>query len=193
MGPNTVGRDVKFISDLIDRLEAQYNLDPNGIYANGMSNGGGMVFALSCKLSDRIAAMGVVAGAQPQSWDCNSKPVPTLAFHGTADRFAPYGGGPSPVAPEPFANIPAWTARVAQRNQCQGGPRDTRITASVRRLAYTNCAEHADVVLYTVEGGGHTWQGGKHLPEWMAGRTTEDVNATRVMWEFFVQHPRGAK
>ncbi len=83
------------------------------------------------------------------------------------------------------------TARVARRNQCPGDPVEARITSSVRRLEYTNCAENADVILYTVEGGGHTWPGGKHLPESMVGRTTHDINATRVMWAVFVQHPRG--
>jgi polyhydroxybutyrate depolymerase len=193
-GPHTLPRDVRFISDLIDKLEAEYNIDPNRIYANGMSNGGNMAFLLSCKLSDRIAAVGVVAGAQPRSWDCgDSKPVPTVAFHGTADKFAPYLGGKSPIAPMPFANIPDWTAHVARRNQCQGDPADTRISPSVRRLAYTNCAGNAEVILYTIEGGGHTWPGGQPLPEWIAGRTTRDINATKVMWDFFLQHPRGSK
>ena len=193
-GSPSWGLDVKFISDLIDKLEAAYNIDPNRIYADGMSNGGGMAFALSCNLSDRIAAVGAVAAAQDGSWDCgDSRPVPTVAFHGTADKFAPYLGGKSPIAPGPFPNIRDWTARVARRNQCKGDPSDTRIAASVRRLAYTNCAENADVILYTVEGGGHTWPGGQPLPEWIVGRTTREINASSVMWEFFVQHPRGPK
>jgi hypothetical protein len=49
------------------------------------------------------------------------------------------------------------------------------------------------VILYTIEGGGHTWPGGKHLAEWIAGRTTDEIKATSVMWDFFVQHPRVAK
>jgi poly(3-hydroxybutyrate) depolymerase len=61
MGPRSLGREVRFISDLIDKLEAEYNIDPNRIYADGMSNGGGMALALSCRLSDRIAAVGAVA------------------------------------------------------------------------------------------------------------------------------------
>lgn len=47
------------------------------------------------------------------------------------------------------------------------------------------------MILYTVEGGGHTWPGGKSLPEWMVGRTTRDISATQVMWAFFLQHPLG--
>jgi poly(3-hydroxybutyrate) depolymerase len=45
-------------------LEAEYNIDSTRIYADGMSIGGGMAFALSCRLSDRIAAVGAVAAAQ---------------------------------------------------------------------------------------------------------------------------------
>jgi polyhydroxybutyrate depolymerase len=82
---------------------------------------------------------------------------------------------------------------VARRNQCKGDPINTRISPSVRRLAYTNCAENANVILYTVEGGGHTWPGGKPLPEWIVGRTTREINASSVLWEFFVEHPLGAK
>ena len=194
-GLHSLPRDVRFISDLIDKLESEYNIDPNRIYADGMSNGGGMAFALSCRLSDRIAAVGAVASAQLLEWEwCrDSKPVPTVVFHGTADRVAPYQGGRSPIAPGTFPNIPDWTARVARKNQCKGYPLDIRISPSVRRLAYTNCAESGDVILYTVEGGGHTWPGGKHLAEWIAGRTTDDINASKVMWEFFVLHPRVPK
>jgi polyhydroxybutyrate depolymerase len=195
MEQDSLGLDVKFISDLIDKLEAAYNIDPKRIYADGMSNGGGMAFALSCKLSDRIAAVGAVAAALSLNWEwCgNSRPVPTMAFHGTADPMALYQGGSSPVSPDQLPNIRDWTARVARRNRCKGDPSDARITANVRRLEYTNCAENADVMLYTVEGGGHTWPGGRHLPESMVGPTTREISATRVMWEFFLQHPRGSK
>ncbi len=189
----SLGREVRFISDLIDKLQAEYNIDPNRIYADGMSNGGGMAFALSCKLSDRIAAVGAVAAAQMLEWDrCGDpRPVPTVAFHGTADPS--YQGGSFLIVPGTLPNIRDWTARVARRNQCKGDPSDTRISPSVRRLAYTNCAENADVVLYSVEGGGHTWPGGKPLPEWFVGPTTHEIDATRLMWEFYVQHRRGPK
>lgn len=190
-GPQTLPRDVRFISDLMDTIEAHYNIDPDRIYADGISNGGGMAFLLSCKLSERIAAVGVVAGAHEEPWNCGeSKAVPVVAFHGTADTFAPYLGGRSPIAPGLMANIPDWTAHVARRNQCQGDPVDTRMSTSVRRRVYTDCARNADVVLYTIDGGGHSWPGGSGLPEWIVGRTTREVNATTVMWNFFVAHPR---
>src|SRR6266704_4762745 len=89
-------RDVAFISALIDTLEAAYNIDPPRIYSNGLSAGGGMAFVLSCTLSDRIAAVGLVAAAQPMdwSWCTDQRPVPVIAFHGAADPIVPYQGGP---------------------------------------------------------------------------------------------------
>jgi polyhydroxybutyrate depolymerase len=49
------------------------------------------------------------------------------------------------------------------------------------------------VVLYTVQGGGHAWPGGKPLPEWIVGRTTREIKASAVMWEFYGEHPRAPK
>src|SRR5436309_14185734 len=88
-------RDVRFISELIDTLDVRYNIDPRMIYANGLSNGGGMSFVLSCTMSDRIAAVGLVAAAHllPGAWCTDRRPVPVIAFHGRADPEVPYHGG----------------------------------------------------------------------------------------------------
>jgi polyhydroxybutyrate depolymerase len=176
---------------LIDTLEAAYNIDPTRIYANGLSNGGGMAFVLSCTLSDRIAAVGMVAAAQllPWSWCTDHRPVPMIEFHGTADPVTPYNGGRTWVAPEPFPSIPTWTANWARRNRCGTNPVESVVAADVTRLEYTNCADDAAVVLYRVQGGGHSWPGGKPLPEWLVGSTSNGVDATSQMWAFFREHP----
>src|SRR4051812_5035774 len=110
-GPRLM-KDVRFIADLIDKLEADYNIDPQRIYANGLSNGGGMSFVLSCTLSDRIAAVGLVAAAQtlPWSWCTDRRAVPMIAFHGTADPMVAYDGGASWTSPQPFPSVPKWAA-----------------------------------------------------------------------------------
>jgi len=184
--------DVRFISELIDTLEAAYNIDPARIYANGLSNGGGMAFVLSCTLSDRIAAVGMVAAAYslPWSWCTDSRPVPMIAFHGTSDALTPYHGGRSPVFPDSFVlpGIPTWTSNWARRNRCGPNPVESRVAADVVRREYTSCAGDAAVVLYTVQGGGHTWPGGKPMPESLAGFTSNGVDATSRMWAFFREH-----
>ncbi|HEX9607250.1 MAG TPA: PHB depolymerase family esterase, partial [Gemmatimonadaceae bacterium] len=189
-GPGLI-KDVRFISELIDTLKASYNIDSSRIYANGLSNGGGMSFVLSCTLSDRIAAVGMVAAAQtlPWSWCTDQRAVPMIAFHGTADPEVPYNGGSSWVSPRPFPSTPRWAANWARRNQCGANPVESTVAVDVTRRTYTNCADDAAVVLYTVQGGGHTWPGGTPLPKWFVGLTTRSIDATSLMWSFFGEHP----
>ncbi len=66
--PDEVQQDVQFIADLIDQLKKEYRIDETRIYANGLSNGGGMSFLLACRLSERIAAIGGVGGAYLLPW-----------------------------------------------------------------------------------------------------------------------------
>ena len=181
--------DVTFITDLIDKLSAEYNIDPARIYANGLSNGGGMSFVLSCKLSERIAAIGTVSGAYLLPWDeCDSsRPVPAIVFHGTADPIVPYQGGPSDAFNVPFPVIPDWIDVLALHNGCAAAPLELPAHGDVSGVQFVNCA--ADVIFYTITGGGHSWPGGEPLPEWIAGSTTQDIDATQIMWDFFQQHP----
>ena len=186
--------DVTFISELIDTLAAAYNIDPTRIYADGISNGGGMAFVLSCTLSHRIAAIGAVSAAQslPWSWCADSTPVPMIAFHGTADSIVPYNGGKVWMAPSPFPSVLTWTANWARRNRCGPSPTESVVAADVTRLEYPGCADEAAVVLYTIRGGGHAWPGGGPMPllqRWMAGPSSRSIDATRVIWEFFREHP----
>lgn len=186
-------KDVRFVSDLIDSLEATYNIDRARIFVNGFSLGGGMSFVLSCTLADRIAAAGVVAGAQtlPFSWCTNGQPMPLIAFHGTADPV-PYDGGrsPDPFNPLMFPAVRTWTAAWAQRNRCSATPTESSVAADVTRLEYRDCAAGADVTLYTLRGVGHQWPGGKPLPTWIFGPTTSSIDATALIWDFFRDHPK---
>lgn len=181
--------DVAFISGLIDKLEQEYNIDPNRIYANGLSNGGGMSFVLSCQHSDRIAAVGLVAGAYLTPWEACSptRPVPAIIFHGTEDPIVPFQGGPSRSFDLPFPVIDDWVDTLASRYGCTGALETIPASGSASGVRFTDCA--ADLVYYTIEGGGHTWPGGEPLPERIAGTTTADIDATGLMWEFFQQHP----
>lgn len=189
-----LARDVQFVSDLIDTLSAQYRIDPARIYATGLSNGGGMAFALSCMLGDRIAAFGLVAAAQvlPQEWCPDARPAPLIAFHGTGDRLVPFRGGPFPRFMNPhdvvFPAFRRWTATWARRNACAPEPTVTTAAADVTRYEYVGCAEGGATVTYVIEGGGHTWPGGGPLPEWLVGSTSYGVDASTEMWNFFLHH-----
>lgn len=197
MGHGTaLARDVQFISDLIDELQAQYNIDVARIYANGLSAGGGMSFALSCTLSHRIAAVGTVAAARllPWDWCRDERAVPLISFHGTDDSLIPYDGGTTWIGDHTFPDVEDWVASWARRNRCDPDAVDSVVAADVTRRHYAGCADATAVVLYTIHGGGHTWPGGMPLPEWFLGSTSASVDATSEMWAFFREHslPRGS-
>jgi polyhydroxybutyrate depolymerase len=183
--------DVTFLLELIDTLSQQYPIDPQRVYVNGLSNGGGMSNTLACLRPERIAAMGGVAGAYTEpAGGCNpGRPVPVIAFHGTADRIVPYEGGQAGPSGWVFPAVPDWAAAWAERNGCDAPPEDLPAQGEVSGVRYTGCTSDADVVFYTVAGGGHNWPGGGRLPEVIVGHTTEDIDASATMWEFFQQHP----
>lgn len=182
--------DVPYIAQLIDRLERDYNIDRTRVYANGFSNGGGMTFILSCTIADRLAAVGLAGAAQtvPWRWCRDSRAIPAMIIHGTADPFVPYAGGQSPIVPDnhPFPSTPFWISKWAARNHCAPQPAVSRVARDVVRTTYSPCA--ADVVFYTVEGGGHQWFGGQPLPDWFVGHDPRTIDTTAEMWAFFKQH-----
>lgn len=183
--------DVQFIDVLITTVESDFNIDPDRIYVNGLSNGGGMSFQLACKLSDRIAAFGGVAGAYVLAWeDCiPTRSIPAIIFHGDNDPIVPFEGGPSESFDVPFPNIPFWSRLLAERNGCDLQPIGIFSNGEVSGIEYSNCDANATVAFFTISGGGHSWPGGDPLPKWIVGHTTNDINATREMWDFFSAHP----
>ncbi len=184
-------QDVQFISDLIDQLKKDYSIDETRLYANGLSNGGGMSFLLACRLSERIAAIGCVGGAYLLPWTeyRPKRPVPAIVFHGTADPIVPYHGGPSGMFKIPFPDIPQWVQTLARSNGCQSGPARLPEIGSVSGVRYRGGTNNAEVLFYTVAGGGHSWPGGRKMPTFIVGHTTPDADATRLMWSFFQDHP----
>ena len=180
-------KELAFFSDLIDKLEDEYNIDSSRIYANGLSNGGAMTFLLACNLSDRITAVGTVAGAFRGMCEGGSqqRPVPAIFFHGKQDPIVPFEGGEYERTGVPFPSIPEFVAAYAQENGCDPTPTTLMETGNITGIRYSECNQDADVVFYTIADGGHTWPGGSPLPERITGKTTQEIDATALMWEFF--------
>jgi len=183
-------KEIAFFSDLISKLEGEFNIDSSRIYANGLSNGGGMTMLLACRLSERITAVGTVAGAFQSTCEDNSqqRPLPAIFFHGKVDPIVPFEGGEYEHFGIPFPNIPAYVASYAQENGCNPTPTTLLETGNVTGIQYSECNQDADVVFYTIADGGHTWPGGSALPEWITGKTSQEIDATQLMWEFFQEY-----
>jgi polyhydroxybutyrate depolymerase len=184
--PEFVVDDLAFIDALIDDLQATYCIDPDRVYVNGFSNGGGMTELLMCNLSERFAAAAIVSGAvNPDFSLCDpAQPVPLIAFHGTDDQVVPYLGQTDGFFDLPPA--PQWIASWAGRNGCES------INQSARRgqldgWTFRNC--EADVIFYVLEDAGHTWPGAASRLD-IAGDTSEDLNGTEAIWAFFQTRAR---
>jgi len=182
-GPLEGGQnEVQFFRDMIGQLESQYSLDPRRIYVTGISNGAEMAYRLGCVMGDTFAAVAMVSGGYPPFKDCeSSRPVPALAFHGTADKLLGYAGHP-PL----FLGVHDWAASWASRNGCSLSPAIAFQKDEVTAETWSNCQAGADVTLYTITGKGHSWPGSV-MP---ANITTKVIDATALIWDFFAAHPK---
>jgi polyhydroxybutyrate depolymerase len=183
--------DVGFIRALIGQLKKDYPVDDRRVYATGISNGGMMSYRLACELSDRIVAIGPVAGAQ--NTDCKpAKPVSVIILHGTADLHVLYkGGAPLRMAdvrnPRVDRPVSEAVAFWLKHNRCRENP-STEKKGMVVIENYVDCSAGTAVTLYTLMEEGHTWPGGTKWAVW-ADEPSREVAATDVIWEFFKNHP----
>ena len=175
--------DVTFVSDMIDMISSEYCINPRRIFATGISNGGQMSYRLACELSDRIASVAPVAANIILTECASPRPVAGIAFHGTADVVIPYAYG--------LASIEAAVAH----NQCTDETEVVYQNGEVTCVAYKGCAQGATVEFCTVAQGGHNWPGAavdlcEAFPDMCGiyGHTTQDIDASLAMWQFFVAH-----
>lgn len=176
--------DVGFIGALLDHMSKEYCVDPRRVFVAGMSNGGFLTNRLGCEMADRIAAIAPVAGTTGVK-DCNpSRPIPVLHIHGTGDKIVPYDGSKTLG----FIGAPESTKDWAQRNGCKTTTTETFHKDDVTCVTYDGCKEGVEVILCTIEDGGHTWPGGNVVPP-MVGEPSNTISATDTIWEFFKKHP----
>jgi polyhydroxybutyrate depolymerase len=194
--------DVGFISAMIDALARNYAIEPQRIYVTGASNGAMMSMRLACELSGKIRAVAPVIGSMPEDLmsDCSpARSIPILMINGTEDPLVPWEGGFVHFGRRKLGRIlsvPDTVEFWRSQNGCSQKPaitwepdRDPDDGTRVRKTLYQPCKHGADVVLYEVQGGGHTWPGRyQYLPEFIIGRTSRDIDGTDVILDFFDQH-----
>ncbi len=182
--------DVGFIVDMIDLIGSRLPVDPDRVFATGMSNGGKMAFRLACE-TDRFAAVAPVAGLQLVP--CNSpKPTSILVIHGLDDDSAPFNGGPNAGSSNiDVPSIPAVIARWRTVNDCGNSP--TEAVNDDVTDSFSACANGRAVELLAVANMKHVWPGSGRGPIerlFADYRGGDDINATQVIWQFFDSYPR---
>lgn len=187
--------DVEFVRQLLGELRGRLNVDPHRIYATGMSNGGVFAQRLAGALAPTIAAVAPVAGLLDRAVPLPSAlpaPVSVILVHGTSDPVVPWGGGAVGSGLSATATAAAWAAL----NGCPGAARASveperapRDGTRVRREVWAPCRHGSEVILYAIEGGGHTWPGGPTLaPNF--GHTSRQLDASAAIVDFLLRHGR---
>jgi len=174
-------RDEKFIRAVVDDVAQHHPIDRQRVYLAGISNGAQMSARMGCIAPDVFAAIGLVAGNYMGYSDCQSdKPLPAILFHGTADTTLRYDGRFVQFSPQ------HWAETRAAQNNCVALPAVTFSQHEVTAQSWQQCRDEADVVFYSIIGKGHSWPGST-MP---AAITTQTINATTIMWDFFRPHQR---
>jgi polyhydroxybutyrate depolymerase len=166
--------DVAYVADVIDDVAARACTDLSRVYATGFSGGARMSSLLGCRLSERIAAIAPMAGLR---WpgDCDARPVPVLTVHGLADPQNTYDGHVAERGAEWLESVPDALAAWARHNGCDPDLLVDDPPGPLATLSYKGCDAGAEVRLIRVDGLRHQW-------------ARDEVDATRVMLEFFRQH-----
>jgi polyhydroxybutyrate depolymerase len=177
--------DLIFILNLLDHVETHLCVDVERVYAVGFSAGAGMVARLACEIPERIAAIGTVSGAfDGLSSDCAPRAMPIMMFHGDADLVVPYNGRLG------FSDALTSAQEWAAHNHCQLPPLSLTRNDDISPMVFGECENSADVIFYTVRGGGHTWPGSQQQTSVLAGKTSHTMDAGEEFWLFFCHYRR---
>jgi len=194
-GEASTADDVGYIRKVLDDLQMCLTVDAKRVYATGLSNGAMMCYRLASEMSDRIAAIAPIAGTIAVDNYHPKRPVPVMHFHGTADKVVPMQGPQNDAARLfGFRSVPETMRILVACNACAQDPQTTELPdkahdgTQVTRKIYAAKEGGAEVVLYVIDGGGHTWPG-RQPPVRFLGKSTAQISANDLIWEFFRKHP----
>jgi len=191
--------DVAFTRALLDDLATVTSLDPQRVFATGLSNGGIMSHYVASELSDRIAAIAPVGGPLMMEACHPHRAVSVIHFHGMNDEFAPFIGGFGKGALgragiTEFRSVEHTIQSWIKANGCKSEPEVIALPDKAddgmkcTRKTWSGGKDGSEVVLIEIENGGHTWPGKEPIVA-LLGKSTKDISANDLMWEFFQKHP----
>lgn len=191
--------DVAFIKEMITAIGRQVPLDASRVYVTGASNGGMMTYRLGCETSGVFAGIAPVIANIPAPLFATCAPQAPLTFvsvNGSADPLVPLDGGEicqgvrfgceggQVVSHAESVKTFAVANACDPVPQVEHPPPQIDDGTSVERWTYLNCKSGATVVVYIVQGGGHTWP---PLPAQLAvsGAQSRNLDATQAIVEMF--------
>ena len=194
--------DIGFINKMIEKIQSNYNINGNAVFACGISNGGLMSQTLAMELPNKIKAVGMVAsnfGEDQISGSKNVLPFSILFIHGTNDPIIPYNKGEIEVFNKKRGKVLGIKRSINYMCNLNGNILKPIVTKLENASIKDNCtSEHLvypnpenpslKVELIKIKNGGHSWPGAKkkkRLLKKITGTTTQDFNACDKLREFF--------
>jgi polyhydroxybutyrate depolymerase len=175
--------DVGFIREVIHRVERQAAIDPNRVFATGMSNGAMMSWRLACEAPE-IRGIAPVEGTDNTAHCAPSRPVPVIEFHSLDDPNVPFNGGVG-VGPShaDFVSVPATQAKWVALDRADANAKRVLTVSGAHCDLHAAKPGGAPVELCLTDTGGHSWPGGGT----QQGRKQPSmaISANDLMWNFF--------
>lgn len=171
--------DVGFLCELAGHLQKTYGLSAENTFCTGLSNGGEMCYLLAYTRGDVFRAVAPVAGLTLESMYRTlsaARAVPLMEIHGTADRTSLWEGDPDNSGGwGAYLSVPVAVGYWVAADRCTHCLCDTVPSRSERLIVrdrYVGGTDGAEVWLYRIEGGKHSWG-------------EPDMDTPETIWEFF--------
>jgi len=184
--------DLGFVKAMLNWFETNYNINESEIYSTGMSNGAMFSYFLAFYVPDVFAAIAPVCAPMMLNLGVNATttpaPMTVIVVRGDSDPVIPEPGECGLIC-DNFSfstneTIAYWCevdGITAEPVETVWGPTSEDATI-VHRYVYSGGMNGTQVILYMVDGGGHTWPGGPLYSVWVGAITTH-VDGSAIIWK----------
>jgi polyhydroxybutyrate depolymerase len=186
--------DVGFVEQVLETVGERLCTDRTRVYAAGFSGGARFASELACRLPNKFAAMGAVAGLRhPHGHEgacrAGAPAVPIIAFHSTDDPVNTYEYEPGRSPPYWSYGMEEAVSRWSGFMNCQP-PAEDKLSEAIRRLTWSDCRDGARIEFYRLSDSGHTWPGSSFAFPVELGTTDRTIDATSLIVQFFERFRR---
>ena len=183
-------KDIEFIRQLVEKIKKHYSIDPNAVFATGLSRGGFFTHRLAVEIPEVFAAIAAVGAPIPnevKKRHTSKEKIAVLLAHGDADIHVKYKG-----KEESYNSVEETITYWRQHNKS-----NNEVTKKINQIEdetsidITTYSGSKDVVLVKIENGGHTWPGANDFNVgFPLGKTTHDISFNDVVWKFFIRNAK---
>lgn len=179
--------DTAYLRRLVRHLQKNFGVSRRNVFLTGMSNGGEMCYKMAAEHPETFSAIASIAGLTLVSMSTDyRRPVPFMEVHGTDDSVSAWCGDPENRGGwGAYLSVPAALSHIISANRCVGET-ISEIPSEHKRVilhrftgglpAFKN-GSPADVLLYEVLGGDHSWSD-RYIP------------TCDLVWDFFSRYVR---